>query len=66
MPQYPRDFDAKQPMIEELSRLRKFKSYYGLSGCLNKLKDLLIEFPFIDLKTAESQVNWKTAKVIEI
>ena len=35
---HPRDFDANQPMIEELSRLRKFKSYYGLSGCLDKLK----------------------------
>ena len=53
-------------MIEELSRLRKFKSYYGLSGCLDKLKDLLIEFPFIDLKTAESQIDWKTAKTVFI
>jgi peptidoglycan-N-acetylglucosamine deacetylase len=53
-------------MIEELSRLRKFKSYYGLSGCLDKLKDLLIDFPFIDLKTAENQVDWTAAKTVLI
>jgi peptidoglycan-N-acetylglucosamine deacetylase len=49
-----------------LSRLRKFKSYYGLSGCLDKLKDLLIEFPFIDLKTAESQVDWNEARTVSV
>ena len=28
---HPRDFDAKQPMLEGLSLKRKFKSYYNLS-----------------------------------
>ncbi|MBC7407888.1 MAG: polysaccharide deacetylase family protein, partial [Arcicella sp.] len=60
---HPRDFDANQPMIEELSRLRKFKSYYGLSGCLDKLKELMTDFPFIDLATAEQLVNWDKAKI---
>ncbi|MES2519846.1 MAG: polysaccharide deacetylase family protein [Bacteroidota bacterium] len=63
---HPRDFDANQPMIEELSRLRKFKSYYGLSGCLNKLKDLLIDFPFTDLASAEQMVDWEKAKIVKI
>ena len=63
---HPRDFDANQPMIEELSRLRKFKSYYGLSGCLDKLKELMTDFPFIDLATAEQLVNWDKAKIVKI
>ena len=63
---HPRDFDANQPMIEELSRLRKFKSYYGLSGCLDKLKELMTDFPFIDLATAEKLVNWNKAKIVKI
>jgi peptidoglycan-N-acetylglucosamine deacetylase len=63
---HPRDFDAHQPMIEELSRLRKFKSYYGLSGCLDKLQELLTAFPFIDLATAEQQVDWQTVKTVKI
>ena len=53
-------------MIEELSRLRKFKSYYGLSGCLDKLKELMTDFPFIDLATAEQLVNWDKAKIVKI
>lgn len=63
---HPRDFDANQPMIEELSRLRKFKSYYGLSGCLDKLKELMTDFPFIDLATAEQLVNWDQAKIVKL
>ena len=55
---HPRDFDAGQPMIPGLSRARQFKSYYGLKGCLPKLKQLLTEFPFIDLVEAEQQVDW--------
>ncbi|GAB3508325.1 DUF3473 domain-containing protein [Spirosoma knui] len=55
---HPRDFDAEQPMIPGLSRARRFKSYYGLKDCLPKLKQLLIEFPFIDLTEAERQVDW--------
>ncbi|WP_026261959.1 polysaccharide deacetylase family protein [Spirosoma panaciterrae] len=56
---HPRDFDAEQPMIPGLSRVRRFKSYYGLKGCLPKLKQLLIEFPFVDLAEADKQVNWE-------
>jgi len=55
---HPRDFDADQPMIPGLSRARQFKSYYGLKGCLPKLKQLLIDFPFVDLTEADRQVDW--------
>ena len=39
---HPRDFDAGQPMIQDLSLIRKFKSYYGLSGALSKLERLMV------------------------
>ncbi|WP_420149230.1 polysaccharide deacetylase family protein [Spirosoma sp.] len=55
---HPRDFDPGQPMIPGLSRARQFKSYYGLKNCLPKLRQLLIDFPFVDLAQAEQAVNW--------
>ena len=36
-------------MIEGLSYLRKFKSYYGLKNCYNKLEQLIQNFEFVDL-----------------
>lgn len=55
---HPRDFDAGQPMIPNLSRARQFKSYYGLRGCWPKLKQLLTDFPFVDLAEADRRVDW--------
>jgi hypothetical protein len=63
---HPRDFDPNQPMIEGLSIARKFKSYYGLKNCLPKLEKLIQNHLFIDLKTADSQVDWGKAKVVKI
>ena len=61
---HPRDFDPKQPIIEELSRVRLFKSYVGLSSALKKLNHLISEFEFIDIATANASVDWKSAKKI--
>lgn len=63
---HPRDFDANQPIIEELSRIRKFKSYYGLASCLDKLQNLMTDIPFIDLASAEKLVDWKKTKIVKI
>lgn len=63
---HPRDFDAGQPMIEELSFLRRFKSYYGLKLSLPKLERLIQNHEFVDLQTADSQVDWEKAKVVSI
>jgi peptidoglycan-N-acetylglucosamine deacetylase len=63
---HPRDFDPTQPMIEGLSYLRKFKSYYGLKNCMNKLEKLIQNHNFIDLQSADNQVDWATAKVVKI
>ena len=56
---HPRDFDAGQPVIEDLSLSRRFKSYYGLKGCWPKLHRLLKNFEFIDLAEAERRVDWQ-------
>lgn len=63
---HPRDFDASQPLIKELGVVRRFKSYYGLRSAFAKLKRLLTDFEFIDLKKAVDQYDWKTADVIKI
>ena len=63
---HPRDFDADQPMIENLSLVRKFKSYYGLSGALPKLEKLITDFDFIDLATANEKIDWSSTKEIKL
>lgn len=63
---HPRDFDPEQPVIKELSLVRKFKSYYGLQGAFKKLERLVKDFKFIDLKEADALVDWNKAKVIRL
>ena len=63
---HPRDLDAGQPMIKELNYLRRFKSYYGLSGAENKLRRMLTDFKFVDLRTADSMVDWDKASLFKL
>ncbi|MEG2149710.1 MAG: DUF3473 domain-containing protein [Bacteroidaceae bacterium] len=63
---HPRDLDANQPMIKELSLLRRFRSYYGLSGAENKLKRWLTDFEFTDIQTAKDKINWDKVPIIEL
>jgi len=63
---HPRDFDPTQPMINELSKFRKFKSYYGLASSFQKLEKLITDFEFIDLNEAEKRVDWKSMKSIKL
>ena len=63
---HPRDLDAGQPMIRELPWSRRFKSYVGLKGAEGKLHRLLVDFPFTDLATADKQVDWTSAPVVEL
>jgi len=59
---HPRDFDPDQPIIPGLNTIRRFKSYYGLGSSEDKLKRLLNDFDFIDLRTAVSLVDWSKAR----
>lgn len=63
---HPRDFDPQQPTIKDLSMIRKFKSYYGLSDALQKLEKLLDDFEFLDLATADKLIDWNTIQVLKI
>lgn len=61
---HPRDFDYEQPVIKELSLSRKFKSYVGLRGAEVKLKKWLNDFEFIDIRTANSRIDWNSVPKI--
>lgn len=63
---HPRDFDKDQPMIEGLSRIRRFKSYYGLGNCMNKLERWTSEFSFVDLRNANQMIDWSKAPLVEL
>lgn len=63
---HPRDFDVSQPIIEELSLARKFKSYVGIKGCINKLQKWTNDFPFIDLDTADKMIDWSNVPVVKL
>ena len=63
---HPRDFDPGQPMINDLSLLRKFKSYYGIKNSMKKLEKLIENFDFIDLKTANNSIDWANVKQIKL
>ena len=63
---HPRDFDYEQPLIDDLSFARKFKSYIGLKKTEPKLIKWLTDFNFLDLKTAEKKIDWKIVKKIKL
>lgn len=63
---HPRDFDSEQPMVPGLNIIRKFKSYYGLKDCLPKLYKLIKKHEFVDIRTAESSIDWEKAKIVKL
>jgi len=63
---HPRDFDHEQPLIEDLSFIRKFKSYVGLKKTKPKLINWLTDFNFLDIKTAEKNIDWEVVKKIKL
>ena len=63
---HPRDFDKDQPVIGDLSLVRKFKSYYGLGNAFSKLERLIDDFEFIDINEADKRINWNSAKTIDL
>lgn len=63
---HPRDFDKDQPVIKELSRSRKFKSYVGLDKAESKLNNWLNDFNFIDIQTANNQIDWEKVPKVKL
>jgi hypothetical protein len=63
---HPRDFDPDQPLVPGLPWYRIFKSYIGLRSSLKKLELLLSEFQFVDLKTADENIDWNSRPTINL
>ena len=63
---HPRDFDYEQPVLENLSRIRKFKSYVGLKNSKEKFNKLLNDFDFVDIKTADAMIDWDNVPVVKL
>ena len=63
---HPRDFDSGQPIIEGLSASRRFKSYVGIAKAEKKLGKWLSDFNFIDIATANKQINWDKAPIVKL
>ena len=63
---HPRDFDPSQPILDGLSLKRKFKSYYNLSTSYVKLRQLVCDFDFIDMREAAEIVNWNNVPIIDL
>ena len=59
---HPRDFDQGQPIIEDLSYYRLFKSYYGLKSSFLKAEKYLADFDFVSLTHADKLVDWSQAQ----
>ncbi|KRO70302.1 MAG: polysaccharide deacetylase [Cryomorphaceae bacterium BACL11 MAG-121128-bin16] len=63
---HPRDFDPEQPMLDGLSLKRKFKSYYNLSKSYTKLKQLVHDFDFIDMREADALIDWDNVPIVDL
>jgi len=61
---HPRDFDPDQPIVPDLSLIRKFKAYTGLGKSFRKLDKLLSENSFINLAQAMEQINQSELPVV--
>ena len=61
---HPRDFDYQQPVMDKLSLFRRFKSYYGLKGALQKLSSIIEDFSFMNIEEADKRINWNEAETI--
>ncbi len=63
---HPRDFDPGQPVLKDLSLVRRVKSYVGLSGAQKKFMQWIGDFPSIDISTAVTLINWEKAPVVKL
>lgn len=63
---HPRDLDPLQPMVDELSAFRKFKSYVGLKKAEKKFRRWISDFDFIDIKTADKLTDWEQVKIVKL
>lgn len=58
---HPRDFDVSQPRFPDFTSVRRFKSYVGLKGALEKLNKLLDQIECYDLAGSDELTDWRAA-----
>ena len=63
---HPRDFDPDQPMVPGLGTMRKFKSYVGIRGAQAKLRRLLQDNSFTDVRSASDSIDWDYAPRVNL
>lgn len=63
---HPRDFDAGQPRIPGLSRIRRFKAYAGLPGAAAKLERFLDAFGGQTLAEACAAIRWEDRPLVRV
>ena len=59
---HARDFDSKQPILPNLSLMRRIKSYYGLESSWLKFEELINRNDFISVRQSEEIYDWNTAQ----
>lgn len=63
---HPRDLDGGQPVLEGLTLTRRFKAYVGTKKSEAKLRKYLSDFKFIDIATANKDIDWGNAEIIKL
>ena len=63
---HPRDFTANQPMLSDISLVRKFKSYYGLREQAHKFDKGLSDFTFADIDQANRMIDWAKVPKLDV
>lgn len=63
---HPRDFDPDQPILDDISLIRYFKSYIGLSNSKKKLDRLFKDFKFMSVGEACNKIDWTKAPIYKL
>jgi polysaccharide deacetylase family protein (PEP-CTERM system associated) len=61
-----RDFDYKQPRFKYLSKMRYFKSYYGIKKAYGKFQKMINDFPWISIEQSVSQIEWENSNIYKL
>lgn len=61
-----RDFDYGQPRFKYLSKMRYFKSYYGIKGAYPKFEKMLKDFKWINLEQAIQQIDFDKVREVKL
>lgn len=63
---HPSDFDPAQPRMKHLPLMRQIKNSMGLRGAFEKYQKLIRDFDFVDIRQADSLIDWDKVKTFDI